>query len=126
MVCQPQPLGLAEGLGQGQGVLTALDRLGREAQAPQRAGGKGPARDRQRRMTVELLALLRRQVGEGNAVLAVRPGGGIVPQMVVGMPEDVIRRQAVQGSRPCAAPAATAVPPARAPWITPPGSHRTD
>ena len=56
MVCQPQPLRLAEGLGQGQGVLAAAERLGREARHHSARAAKVRHVIARRRMAVELLA----------------------------------------------------------------------
>ena len=60
---------------------------------------------------VERLGPLRRRVDEGDPLLEVRPGGGVVAQVEQGRPERVMGLQAVRRVGRRAAPAGTSCSP---------------
>jgi hypothetical protein len=72
---------MGQRLGQGQRLLAPPHGLRRIAQAPQRIGPKGQAHYPRRLVMAVRQSALRHRVDEGDPVLEVRPGGGIVAQV---------------------------------------------
>jgi hypothetical protein len=89
-----QAMGMGQHLGLGQRLLTPPYGLRRIAQAPQRVSSHGKAPHPRRHAMAERLGLLRCGVNEGDALLEVRPGGGVFALEIQGAPERVMGLQA--------------------------------
>ena len=85
-----QTLGMSESPGLVQRPLTLLHSLLRIAPAPERVGQNGSASHARRLAIPERLGALHRDVNEGNPLLEVFLGGGVVAQEERGAPERVI------------------------------------
>ena len=82
-------------LRQGQRLLTPLHGLRWEPQAPQGVSHCGQTHHPRSPAMAERQGLLRRRVGEGDRLIEVRPGRGVVTQVEQGHPEDIVCYQAM-------------------------------
>src|SRR5215471_11357695 len=87
---------MGQRLGQGQRLLTPPHGLRGIAQAPQRIGRNSEAPHLRGYAMVERMSPLRRQVDEGNPLLAVRQGGGVFTQEEQGDAERFVGSEEVR------------------------------
>ena len=89
-----QAEGMGERLGQRERLLTPLHGLGGIAQAPQHVRPHRQASYSRRRALTERQGALGCRVDGGAALRQVRPGSGVMAQVVQGGPEGVLGQEA--------------------------------